>query len=411
MFIPFYPGVFFATVHPSVPTHMVLMHETFHFNEHGSWIGWPLVEGIADSIARRLSLEHGLVTQRQLRRWSTYGKERRVVGYLVERIAERTGQTREAALDTLVAWSVTGDRSRLEQILGAEAVGRVVEASRTASDWHWHLYERAVRAAVPPLEALAEPEGQPAQRNEPDTDAARRDEVVGLRPVELVRPEYPTIARQLEETGRVVALVTVTSAGRVRIDDLECHLDGGIRYRYQCSPLLTATKRALKQWRYSPGLLDGRTVDVHFPVAVDFDLVSGEPVVTLSETPGPDGGPLDHPVCFRMELPLYPPRARQRGTAGWVVARARLDGEGIVRSPTIVRSRPPSVFDESVLAAIPKWRYRKDWKEPQATREIEIQVHFQHAPCDGVESVGILDTDMDHVDVLVVCTGEGLEAD
>jgi hypothetical protein len=76
LFIPYYPEVFFATVNPDVPTHMILVHETIHFNMKGPWIGQPLTEGITDAIARRLSLQHGLVTEHKANKWATYGAER-----------------------------------------------------------------------------------------------------------------------------------------------------------------------------------------------------------------------------------------------------------------------------------------------------------------------------------------------
>jgi len=152
LFLPFYPDVFFATVNPTVPTHMVLIHETIHFNQHGVWLGHPLNEGIADSIARKLAEENRMVTAGQLKRWAAYETERRVVDYLIDRIVERTDHDRDAALDILVGTSVTGDQSKVIEVLGAEAWEQVLLISRIGANTPWKLIKRALQEALPPVE-------------------------------------------------------------------------------------------------------------------------------------------------------------------------------------------------------------------------------------------------------------------
>ena len=146
MFIPFYPEVFFATVNPNLPLDLIFMHETIHFNQEGVWMGGPLIEGITDSAARHLVSKHGLVSDKQLRRHSTYEKERKLVDLIAGEIVERTGGDRESALDMLLEAYVTGDHTRIEAVLGKEAWDQVLDTSRTVRSWH--LVTREVREAL-----------------------------------------------------------------------------------------------------------------------------------------------------------------------------------------------------------------------------------------------------------------------
>jgi len=146
VFVPFYPEVFFATVDTNYPLELILAHETIHFNQQGSWLGRPLVEGITDRLARDLSASHGLVTEKKARRFVTYRRERALVDEIVTAIAERTGCDRAAALDMLVEAYVTGHPGRVEEALGSESWASLLEASRSA--WGWHLVKRGVREAL-----------------------------------------------------------------------------------------------------------------------------------------------------------------------------------------------------------------------------------------------------------------------
>ncbi len=61
-------------------------------------------------------------------------------------------------------------------------------------------------------------------------------------------------------------------------------------------------------------------------------------------------------TVFRMK-PLYPFRAKRLGIEGSVSVKFLVDAAGRVSRVTILESNPPGIFDESVLKALPSWRF------------------------------------------------------
>lgn len=55
--------------------------------------------------------------------------------------------------------------------------------------------------------------------------------------------------------------------------------------------------------------------------------------------------------------PEYPASARRRGIEGFVTVRFTIGPSGRVTDATVIDSKPPGVFDRSVLKAIRRWRY------------------------------------------------------
>lgn len=61
-------------------------------------------------------------------------------------------------------------------------------------------------------------------------------------------------------------------------------------------------------------------------------------------------------TVFRMK-PLYPFRAKRLGIEGSVSVKFLVDAAGRVSRVTILESNPPGIFDESVLKALPSWKF------------------------------------------------------
>jgi protein TonB len=55
--------------------------------------------------------------------------------------------------------------------------------------------------------------------------------------------------------------------------------------------------------------------------------------------------------------PVYPYKARQDGVEGVVQVKIKVLQDGSVGEVLIVDSRPKDVFDDAVLAAVPRWRF------------------------------------------------------
>jgi protein TonB len=77
-----------------------------------------------------------------------------------------------------------------------------------------------------------------------------------------VEPEYPVIARQMRVAGRVTIEAFVDTDGTVT--NVEARSG---------NPLLTATTvKAVKRWKFSPFIKDGKAVKAIAPLNLDFRL-------------------------------------------------------------------------------------------------------------------------------------------
>jgi TonB family protein len=82
--------------------------------------------------------------------------------------------------------------------------------------------------------------------------------------IRRIDPEYPTIARDQRQEGTVRLNVSIGPDGAVRA----IAVLGGPRL------LLDAAERAVRQWRYTPTLLDGKPVQFQREVDLTFHLAT-----------------------------------------------------------------------------------------------------------------------------------------
>jgi protein TonB len=78
------------------------------------------------------------------------------------------------------------------------------------------------------------------------------------------KPDYPDMARQLGEQGRVLLLVEVGADGRVR--------RASVRESCGYDDLDHAALRAVRRWRFVPARAHGHAVDSWVTVPIDFTL-------------------------------------------------------------------------------------------------------------------------------------------
>lgn len=55
--------------------------------------------------------------------------------------------------------------------------------------------------------------------------------------------------------------------------------------------------------------------------------------------------------------PAYPLRALKEGIEGVVTVEFAIDADGNVREPRVLKADPPGLFDDAVLAALPRWKF------------------------------------------------------
>lgn len=80
-----------------------------------------------------------------------------------------------------------------------------------------------------------------------------------------VRPKYPEIARKAKIQGKVVLQAIIRKNGVV--SNVQVLRSPGRKFGFD-----EAAIAAVRQWRYKPGLQNGKPVDVYFTVVVDFVL-------------------------------------------------------------------------------------------------------------------------------------------
>ena len=95
------------------------------FRWHGANTSGPSRENSA-----RFRRETVHILERALREANAYPKEIRAVAYLIDRIEERTGMTRDRAVELLLRTYLTGDSAEVERIFGVDVWAQVLDASR-----------------------------------------------------------------------------------------------------------------------------------------------------------------------------------------------------------------------------------------------------------------------------------------
>ncbi len=115
----------------------------------------------------------------------------------------------------------------------------------------------------------------------------------------------------------------------------------------------------LSQQVPKPRQLKLETPDLSFEINPKLDMGMAvappepEPVMDFFDQGEVDQLPM---TVFRMK-PLYPFRAKRLGIEGNVKVKFLVDAAGRVSRVTILESNPPGIFDESVLKALPSWKF------------------------------------------------------
>ena len=84
-------------------------------------------------------------------------------------------------------------------------------------------------------------------------------------PITKTKPSYPEIARKAKVQGQVILQAVVRKDGTV--GEVQVLRSPGSKFGFD-----EAAIAAVKQWRYKPGLQNGKPVDVYFTIVVDFVL-------------------------------------------------------------------------------------------------------------------------------------------
>ena len=68
--------------------------------------------------------------------------------------------------------------------------------------------------------------------------------------------------------------------------------------------------------------------------------------------------------------PVYPVRAEEAGTQGWVMVRYAVGPDGRATKLRVVESQPAGVFDAAALAAVSQWIFRRPIRNGRPTTSL-----------------------------------------
>ncbi len=91
---------------------------------------------------------------------------------------------------------------------------------------------------------------------------------------------------------------------------------------------------------------------------------------------GAGGGDRDVVPLVRVD-PVYPPQARQRRIEGWVDIEFTIGPAGTVEDPKVIGANPRSVFEQSALRAVRRWRYNAKMVDGVAVARHGVQVRIR----------------------------------
>jgi TonB family protein len=178
-----------------------------------------------------------------------------------------------------------------------------------------------------------------------------------------VDPIYPAIALQAKVRGVVIAEVRIGTDGSVE--------DAKV---LRSIPLLDeAALDAVRQWRFTPTLLNGQAVPVMMTVTVNFTPQSagGQPSPAPIEMATQVSPPKPMPRLIREVKPMYPREGFKTNASGLVEVAAVVGTDGTVTAARILRSVP--IFDQAALDAVYQWEFAP------IERPVEVNIELTFA--------------------------------
>jgi protein TonB len=205
--------------------------------------------------------------------------------------------------------------------------------------------------------------------------------ITAPRKIKDVGPAYPQEAQAANVQGIVILETLIDTSGRVESARV-----------IRSVPLLDdAALEAVRQWEFTPTLLNGVPTPILMSVTVNFTMtsdgqapattepvaqpvagqpaaqpvtgqpaaqpVAGQPAVPLvgGRTPVRVGGSIPAPKKIKDVRPVYPAIARSARVSGIVIVEATIDQNGHVAGARVIRSVP--LLDDAALGAVRQWEF------------------------------------------------------
>jgi TonB family protein len=241
----------------------------------------------------------------------------------------------------------------------------------------------------------------PSQSHQNRASATKSDELTDTSPgvipgllVHKVDPKYPSKAQDRGIAGIVVLTALVAKDGKVR----DVQVISG-------DPMLAAAAvSAVRHWRYTPYLFEGKAAEVRAQISLTFalrrlehncqedarpadasnpenaakDSVSGATAkADVPQEVYKVGGDVKPPRVISSRDPDYPEKARNAKEQGTVVLMATITPEGKVGTVRVVRSIGRGL-DEKAMEAVCQWKFQPATRDgkPVAT-QVNVEVEFR----------------------------------
>ena len=90
---------------------------------------------------------------------------------------------------------------------------------------------------------------------------------------------------------------------------------------------------------------------------------------------GAGSGDTDTIPLVRIE-PSYPMRAKERGIEGWVEIQFTISPRGTVEDPEVIAYHPSSIFNNSALRAVKRWKYNPKIVNGKPVPRPGVKIHL-----------------------------------
>ena len=236
-------------------------------------------------------------------------------------------------------------------------------------------------------------------RVEVDVRAAPFDRMPGAARVSVLIPVGPIrvgndvpVPRKLKDVRPTPPLdVPTAGAQSVVVLDATIDPDGKVtsaRVVRSVPPLDAAAVAAVRQWEFTPTVIDGRAVPVVMTVAVNFPAQGVMPSPSLAP-PSASGTSTVQPVRIGNGVPpptvtkrvnaSYTAEAMRAGVQGMVAIEVTIDPQGKVSDAKVARSIP--LLDASAVAAARQWEFTPTIIDGKSVPVIAtIELSFNMAP-------------------------------
>jgi TonB family protein len=204
------------------------------------------------------------------------------------------------------------------------------------------------------------------------TAAQERQTVQKTSPVltHEVHPDYTDAAKARKVQGAVEMAVVVKADGTV----------GDARVTKSLDPDLDQQAlKAVRQWTFRAGTVDGTPVDVEVNVEMTFTLrdrpKSTEPAPSPIYKIGQDG--VKAPILVKETKPKYTDEAKARGVQGAVELTAIVKADGTLDDNVRVTQSLDPDLDQEAIKAARQWQFRPGTKDGAPVPvEVKIELTF-----------------------------------